>query len=134
MEVEIKLIAVLVATVAGMILGAFWYSPIVFGKAWMDSIGKTEEDLGSATGPMIGSVIACLLTAISLAVVISLTGVTGALGGAIIGGLIGVGIVFPALLSDSLFCGWGSKLLMIQSGYRVIYAIVMGAIISGWPA
>jgi len=134
MDIEIKLIAVLVATLAGMMLGAFWYSPIAFGKAWMDSIGKTEEDLGSATGPMIGSVVACLVTAMSLAIVISLSGISDALGGAMLGGLIGLGIVFPALLSDSLFCGWGSKLLMIQSGYRVIYAIVMGAIIGGWPA
>lgn len=74
MEIEIRLIAVLVAALAGMMLGAFWYSPVAFGKAWMDSIGKSEEELGSATGPM------------------------------------------------------------IQSGYRVIYAIVMGAIIAGWPA
>ncbi|MFK8047072.1 MAG: DUF1761 domain-containing protein [Halioglobus sp.] len=134
MDIEIKLLAVLVATLAGMMLGAFWYSPIAFGKAWMDSIGKTEEQLGSATGPMIGSVIACLITAISLSIVISMCGISDAFGGAMLGGLIGLGIVFPALLSDSLFCGWGSKLLMIQSGYRVVYAIVMGAIIGGWPA
>ena len=35
--------AVLVAAVAYMILGAIWYSPILFGSAWMRLIGKTKE-------------------------------------------------------------------------------------------
>ena len=33
--------------------------------------------------------------------------------------------IFPALLSDNLFCGWGAKLLLIQSGYRVLSVILM---------
>jgi len=132
MEIDINLISILVASVAGMMLGAFWYSPIAFGNAWMKSIGKTEDELGSATGPMVGSVVACVMTAVSLSVVIALAGIGTVAGGAALGCLIGVGIVFPALLSDSLFCGWGNQLLMIQAGYRVLYAVVMGAIIGGW--
>ena len=46
----------------------------------------------------------------------------------------GVGLVATAMLSDSLFCGWGWKLYFIQSGYRLAYLVVMGAIIGGWPA
>ncbi len=116
-----------------MALGALWYSPILFGKAWMEALGKTEEELGSTTGPLIGSIVTCLVTAIALAFLISAAGANSVAGGLLIGAVVGFGAVFPAMLSDSLFCGWGSKLLWIQSGYRVSYILVMAGIISGWP-
>jgi len=130
---SINLVSVLVATIAGMLLGAFWYSPIAFGKAWMESLGKTETELGSPVIPMVCSILASLATALALAIVLSMTGVTSIADGAVVGAIIGFGIVFTALLSDNLFCGWGAKLLLIQSGYRVLYVIVMASIISAWP-
>ena len=42
-----------------------------------------------------------------------------------VGLVLGLLIVFPALLSDNLFCRWGTKLLMIQSGYRVMSVVLM---------
>ena len=125
-------LSILAATLAGMALGALWYSPLLFGRAWMEAIGKTESELGSTTGPMLGSVTACLLTAASLAYLLSLAGVTSVGGGLVLGAVVGIGVVFPALLSDSLFCGWGNKLLMIQSGYRVTYILVMVVILTAW--
>ena len=41
----VNLIGILVATLIGMVLGAIWYSPMLFGKQWMKSIGKTPETL-----------------------------------------------------------------------------------------
>jgi len=125
--------SILAATLAGMILGALWYSPVLFGNAWMQALGKTQDQLGSATGPMIGSVLACLLTAIALACLMQLAQVDSLIDGLKVGALAGVGIVFPAMLSDSLFCGWGSRLLFIQAGYRITYILVMAAILSAWP-
>ncbi|MEM9254058.1 MAG: DUF1761 domain-containing protein [Pseudomonadota bacterium] len=126
-------LSVLIATGAGMILGALWYSPRIFGTAWLRAIGKSETDLGPALWPMLGSVIASFLTALALAILFNLTGTQGVVPGATVGSLIGVGIVFSAFLSDNLFCGWGWRLLLIQAGYRVVYVIVMAAIIGGWP-
>ena len=34
--------AVLVAGVAYMVLGAIWYTPALFGNAWLKAIGKTK--------------------------------------------------------------------------------------------
>lgn len=31
-----------------LVVGAIWYNPKVFGTAWMNAIGKTEEDLAGA--------------------------------------------------------------------------------------
>jgi len=122
---ELNITGILVATVAGMILGALWYSPLLFGNAWMKCIGKTPDTLGKPTVPMIGSVIASLLSATGVALVFSLIEVSSlpvAIGTGLILGLL---IIFPALLSDNLFCGWGAKLLVIQSGYRATSVILM---------
>ena len=125
-----SILGIVAAAAAGMALGALWYAPLMFGRAWMSAIGKTEDQLGSATGPMLGSVAACLATAIALAWLLAAAGVTTIAGGLGLGAVIGLGVVFPALLSDNLFCGWGAQLLLIQSGYRVTCIVVMCAILA----
>ena len=133
-DFNINIISVLVATLSGMVLGAFWYSPVAFGKAWMASLGKTPDELGPQIMPMLGSILASFVSALSLAVLIPLVGVSTLTGAIALGGLVGFGLVFPALLSDNLFCGWGNKLLLIQSGYRILYLMIMAIIIAVWPS
>ena len=116
---------VLAGTVVGMVLGAFWYSPVAFGPAWMNSIGKTPETLGSQTLPMIGSILASFLTALGVSVLSTGLDVSSVHQALVLGLSLGLLIVFPALLSDNLFCGWGSKLLLIQSGYRILAITLM---------
>ena len=38
-----NIIAILVAALIPMVLGFIWYNPKVFGKAWMQASGMTEE-------------------------------------------------------------------------------------------
>lgn len=131
-DINISLAGVALATIAGMALGAFWYSNIAFGRAWLRCIGKTEEQLGSPMGPLIGSIFACLLSAFTLAIVVSLTSTSGFVDGTLLGVLLGLGLVFPAMLSDSLFCGWGLRLLCIQASYRILYIIIMSGILAAF--
>jgi hypothetical protein len=129
----VSISAIIAATVSGMLLGALWYSPLLFGRQWMAAIGKTEADIGSPTGPMIGSVLACLVSAIAVALVVAMTGVSGVGQGFGLGLILGVGVVAPALLSDNLFCGWGLPLFWIQAGYRVSYITIMTMLQAAWP-
>ena len=124
--------AILAATVAGMLLGALWYSPLLFGKAWMRALGKTEAEVGTGAGAVAGAAISCLLSAVGLAFMLSIIGiqvVQTATGGALVGGFLGLTLVATALLSDSLFNATGWRLYFIQAGYRLSYLIVMGAIL-----
>ncbi len=123
--IELNWLGIIVATLIGMFLGAFWYSPVAFGNAWMRCLGKTKETLGKQTGPLVGSIFASLLTAIGVAVLFLLTNVASFSAAAGIGIVLGLLIIFPALLSDNLFCGWGAKLLWIQAGYRVVSVFLM---------
>lgn len=121
----LNIAGIITATFAGMVLGGLWYSPVLFGKQWMAAIDKTPETIGTPTGPMLGSIVASFLTAIGIAILFPLIGVEQ-LEDAIKAGLIlGVLVVFPALLSDNLFCGWGTRLLIIQSGYRILAILLM---------
>lgn len=123
------LVPVIAATFAGMILGALWYSPLLFGKQWMAAIGKTPETLGSQSLAMLGSVVANLLMAIGVALLMAVVKVSSLTESAVVGAILGFLIIFPALLSDNLFCGWGKRLLLIQTGYRVLTVVLMAVVI-----
>jgi len=43
--VPINYLAVLVAALIPMAVGALWYSPALFAKKWMALVGKTEEEM-----------------------------------------------------------------------------------------
>lgn len=124
--------AVLVAAVLAFVIGGVWYGPL-FGKAWMAELGKTEDDIEPSPAPFIISFFTSLLTAIVLAWLLLATGTSGLIGGATLGLITGIGFIATAMASDSAFCGWSFKLFMIQSGYRVLYSVVMGALLGAWP-
>lgn len=125
---DINLLGVIAATVVGMLLGALWYSPIAFGGAWMKCIGKTPETLGKQTVPLVGSIISSFLTAVGVSLLFSLLTISDISSAVSIGAILGCLVIFPALLSDNLFCGWGNKLLIIQSGYRVVSVFLMSLV------
>ncbi len=124
--------AVLVSTVAAFVLGGLWYGP-VFGNAWMAALGKTEADIEPTPTPFIVSFFAALLTSIVLALLIKGLGIVTIAGGLLLGAVTGVGFIAAAMAPDTAFCGWGLRLFLIQSGYRVLYSIIMGGILTAWP-
>jgi hypothetical protein len=122
---DINVIEIFAGAFIGMVLGAAWYSPALFGNAWMKCIDKTPETLGSPSVPMIGSIIASLLTAFGVSLLFSALDVHDINAAACVGLILGLLIIFPALLSDNLFCGWGKQLLLIQAGYRALAVFLM---------
>ncbi len=62
--------AVLVAGVSSFVVGGIWYSPGLFGKAWMKDNNFTEEEIrkGGNKGKIFGfTLIFSLLMAVNLA-------------------------------------------------------------------
>ena len=131
---SIEMGAILLSTVVGAALGALWYSPVLLGPAWMAALGKTEDQLGPQGPAIAGSVVSCLVAAFCIDTLVASAGVVGLGAGAGLGALVGFGIVAMAMLSDSLFSGWGWNLYVIQMGYRALYLVLMGAISGFWRA
>jgi len=131
---SINYLAVLVAAVVGFTLGGAWFAQPVFGAAWLKALGKTKEEIcgGPPRKALIHTAVSTLITAYVLAVLIYALGIKTVFGGTIVGLSIGLGIVATSMYSDSLFCGWPFKLILIQAGHRIAYLALMGAIVAVW--
>ena len=121
-------IAIIVATVAAMVIGFLWYGP-AFGKTWMALTGR-GMGTGQPAGPLYAlTALAAFVEAIALNWFINETGWTTGAGGALIGLYAGLGFIATAFFSQVLFAGRPPRLYAIDAGYQVFQAVVLGAII-----
>ena len=114
-----------------LVLGIVWYSPFGFGDTWLEASERQRERHGGASGPMLGSFVALVVSAVALGVVMRLAGVTTAGGGAWFGLLVGV-VAGAAMLSDYLFQALPLSMFAIQLGLRVTYLVLMGVLLAVW--
>ncbi len=132
-------LAVAACVVASIIIGSIWYSPRVFYKPWLATLGRKYEDRpGAAGGNMVGmyvfTILASLVEAVSLAFVLPVMGMgaSGAGAGAMVGFMIWLGFVAPTNLVNKLFSGQGWKGWLIEAGEHLVYLLVAGAILGAW--
>lgn len=131
-EVTINYLAVLVAAVASMIIGAVWYGPL-FGKMWMQLVNKKKEDLTKGVAKMyILTFIGALVTAYVLGHISDYAGATNWMIGVQSGFWVWLGFVATAFLSDFLFNTRPWKLYGITVGYHLVSLLAMGAILGAW--
>src|SRR5688500_7312958 len=50
---QINFLVLLAATIVPLVIGFIWYNPKVFGTAWMNATGMTEEKAKGANMPLI---------------------------------------------------------------------------------
>lgn len=120
------IVAVVVATVVGMGVGAIWYGPLL-GKAWQEETGLTDEKIADANmGLIMGTAAVLELVAAIFFVFMAHNG--SALNGVQLGAMasmffaIGLGINY-------LFERQSMKLYLINIGYMSLVFILMGLII-----
>lgn len=126
--------AVLVCAVANLVVGALWYSPMLFYKAWMKENNFTEETVKQKFNPlkMHGlSFVLSLIISYNLAFFLGDDN-TNASWGATAGFLAGFG--FSALIFTviALFEQRSWKYILINGGYITIYFTLIGFIIGVW--
>jgi hypothetical protein len=122
-------LAIIIAVIANMVIGALWYGTWAFGKSWIKLSGHTMGE-GMQIGPLYGlTALAALVQAITMSWFVSQTGANSGSAGAIIGLYVGLGFVATAMFAEVLFAGRAPRLYAITAGYSVVAAIVQGAII-----
>lgn len=125
--------AIIAAAVSTFLLGGLWYSPALFGKAWMRACGFTEETLRAGnTAKIFGlSFLFSLLMAANLAMFLN-DAKTTATWGATAGFLAGFGWVALSVAIIALFERRSWKYILINGGYMTVAFILMGLIIGAW--
>lgn len=139
---SINWLAVLVAGISAFILGGIWYSPALFGRAWMSENKMTVEDVkkGNA-GKIYGwAFILSLLIAANLAMFLAdspatcpdecaqRTDITWGTTAGFLAGL----WPFCGLAIVGLFEQKTARYIFINGGYLLVSLTLMGAIIGLW--
>ena len=126
--------AIFVSTLILYILGAVWYSPALFGKAWMDMSGVTESMMSEASPlkmyltPFIGYLIACYV----LAHAVSYAGAKTATTGAIVGFWNWLGFVAAIMFVVYSLSYKPLSLWLIDAGYNLIGFLIAGTLLAVW--
>src|SRR2546422_10386815 len=133
---NVNILAVIVAAVATLILGAVWYSPVLFAKAWIQAHGYTPEKLEEmkkrgVTRAYAVSGLCYLVMAYVLALLASYTQATSFAQGLWLGFILWLGFAATIgltahMFSDNPIAGWG-----IDAGYPLAYLLLMGGVVAG---
>jgi hypothetical protein len=132
-------LAIIVAAIVNVALGALWYSPVLFAKKWSKAMGMKSEDFAKnqksmGTGMYFPPLIAGLVTSFVLAWFINALHMTTLGGGIQIGFLAWLGFTTTAqVLNSWIFSGGKPKeVYFINTGYHLVAFCVMGAILAVW--
>ena len=130
----VNFIAVLVAGVAGWLVGAVWYG--VLGRQWMTALGWTEADMKGPDGkrrmpitPMLVAFFALIVMALMLAGVVGHIGPPNAMNGIVSGALVWLGFVITTIAVNNAFQRRSPMLTVIDSGHWLAVLIVQGIVI-----
>ena len=130
---HINYFAVLAAAVSTFILGGLWYSPLLFGKAWMRANKFSDTDVQTfSKARMFGwSIVFSLIMALNLAMFLAAPD-TNASWGATAGALAGLGWVAMSIAIVGLFENKSWSYIAINGGYMTVAFTIMGLIIGAW--
>ncbi len=126
----------LVAAIAAWLLGAVWYSPLLFAKAWVRAHGYTPEKLAAmragAGRAYAGSFVAFILIASVLRLLLRHLGADSVGDGAGWGFHAWLGFALPIGFMAYLYSDKPIATFLIDTGYQVVYLTGMGAILGAW--
>lgn len=128
---SLNLLAILVAALISFVIGGLWYSPILFGKAWMEENGLTEQDTQGNMGLIFGTTfVLSLIIAFNLAAFLGPD--ASFVWGLTAGALAGIGWVAAAIGILYLFERKSMRLFLINAGYHAVTFTIMGGILGLW--
>ncbi|MDA0688614.1 MAG: DUF1761 domain-containing protein [Proteobacteria bacterium] len=124
----INWLSVIIAAVSAFMVGGLWYGPL-FGKAWAEGFGLSDEYLASRNMPMVFgvSLLLSFIAAINLEMFIGAEATLAF--GVFAGFTAGFGWVAAFLGILYLFEKRTLKVFLINGGYCVVALTTMGAIL-----
>ncbi len=132
---DINVWAVAVSAIAAMIIGALWFSPILFGTIWSNLMGFTSSKMeemkkGSMAKFYAAGFLLEVVTAVVLYKVMGIAEITEMVVAINLAGLLWLGFMVPLILSGVLWENKPMKLVFIVAAHRLVTLVVMAAITS----
>jgi len=129
---DINIWAVLAAAIAGMVVGAIWYSGKVFGPVFRAEVAKLGTQGGDLGKAVVISAATQLVTALVLAAIFSYVGIEDVIQGAIVGLEFALGLILPYAIKGAPFEGRSWTLVALNTGEHTVTLVAMGAILGAW--
>ncbi len=135
-NVEVNLIAVLAASVATMIIGALWYSPLLFGNLWIKLTGMSKEKInkmkkeGKVGRSYFWAFIASIVSMCVLSLFVRYAGASSFGDGLIIGFYAWLGFMVPLSLNNVLWGGDSIKLFFLNAAHHLVAACIGAGILA----
>ncbi len=132
---EINYLAVFICAVLAMGLSLLYYSPMLLGKIWIDSLDKSEEELNKNFNPLKVysiSFLSQLVMTYILALLIGYANATTPEEGLRIGFLAWMGFIGTSMTINYLFEGKTFKHFIVDSGYHFVTLLINGFILGMW--
>jgi hypothetical protein len=129
---EVNVWAVLAAAVSSLVLGAVWYSPVLFARPWMRESGVSEEK-ARAANPAKTLATALVLALLGAAVFAMFLGPRPAPGFAAAAGFAaGLCWVAGSFGMNYAFEQRSLRLFLINGGYHTLQYTLIGLILGLW--
>ena len=127
--------AILATTPVPLLVGAAWYSPIAFAKAWMKRTGLRDEELAGARGLALGlgsALLAGFLLSWVLATTLAFAETRDAWEGMLGAFFCWLGFLTAPLLTNDLMERRPASLWLLNAAYWLVVFVVDGAVLGAW--
>ena len=126
---DLNLLAIAAAALSAFFLGGLWYSPILFGKAWL-----AHANAGEQKGhPVIVYATSFIFALVSAGLFAYLLGPKPSLEMGVGTGLVvGAGFVAASFGINYQFSNRSTTLWMIDGGYHIVQFALYGLILGMW--
>jgi len=130
---EVNLLAVLVAGIVPMIIGALWYGPL-FGKRWMELMETTEEEVREGFNPLKTHGLGFLLSLVTAYVLAQLLAeyAGGAMVGVHVALLALIAFVLPVSHQSVAYEGRKAGLAWLNILFNGVALVAQAVVIASW--
>jgi hypothetical protein len=133
---QLNFLAVGAAALAAFLIGALWYSPALFARAWKEAHGYTSEQVQqmqqTAARAYVVSLLCYLVLAAALGVIVYYFNLRRIEQGLQLGLLAWGGFAVPLGLNAHVYSDDRPAAWLIDAGYQLVYLLVMGVILTLW--
>ena len=133
---QLNWLAILVASVAYFMLGALWYSKLLFANTWIKSTGVDMNNPDAKKG--VGGIMAFtfileFVVSIGLAILVYRLGLSTWMSGVKLGLTTGVCFAATGISISYLYQSKPTVLSFIDGGYHTVGQIIAAIILCLWP-